>query len=211
MHASIDELLSLRDGEPLAAVTQVHIEDCQVCAARLRELMQRQQSLRELPQPAVPAIDFSSIQSRAATLQQTRLQTRYRWAAAAAIVVCASIGFATFERDPVEPTFVRSLSPPPADVGLLPVAKLVAQSRELDELLQRLPAPRQVQRVSSAATLDRIEQRVQWIDSQLSSIPDRAMAQARGDEVEQRLWQERVNLMDSLVKVRYVESLPQAF
>jgi hypothetical protein len=210
MHARIDELLSLRDGEPLAAATRVHIDQCVICTASLRELQQRRQSLCDLPLQTAPTIEFAHILQRAAAAQR---QVRVRYMrVAAAVVTFAFIGLAMLHHhDFAKRASVHAPERQPQRVEVLPVAQLVAQSRELDQLFQQLPAPRQVQRVAYAATVARIEQRVQWIDSQLSSTPDPAMAQARGDEVEQQLWRERVNLMDSLVKVRYVESFPQAF
>jgi hypothetical protein len=52
-----------------------------------------------------------------------------------------------------------------------------------------------------AATIDTIEQRVQWLDQQLSYGPVAGF----DDSQTYRLWRERVDLMDSLVKVRYAE------
>jgi hypothetical protein len=56
--------------------------------------------------------------------------------------------------------------------------------------------------VSTAATIDTIEQRIQWLDFQLSNAPDGDLS----EEQSRRLWRERVELMDSLVKVRYAEA-----
>ena len=47
-----------------------------------------------------------------------------------------------------------------------------------------------------------IEQRIAWLDFQLSSTPDGDLS----EEQSRRLWRERVELMDSLVKVRYAEA-----
>ena len=52
-----------------------------------------------------------------------------------------------------------------------------------------------------AATIDSIEQRVQWLDRQLVVRPDAGLNEAQAYQ----LWRERVELMDSLVKVRYAE------
>jgi hypothetical protein len=50
-------------------------------------------------------------------------------------------------------------------------------------------------------TIDTIEDRIQWLDFQLTSADDGAL----DEEQSRRLWSERVTLMDSLVKVRYAE------
>ena len=49
MHASIDHLLSLRDGQPVDAATAVHVEQCERCAAELRKLREMQVKLRMSP------------------------------------------------------------------------------------------------------------------------------------------------------------------
>jgi hypothetical protein len=68
-------------------------------------------------------------------------------------------------------------------------------------LLQRLPERPRIERVSTAAMIDTIEDRIQWLDFQLSDASDSGL----NEEQTRRLWRERVELMDSLVKVRYAE------
>lgn len=217
MHSRFDELLSHR-GEPLAAATRAHVECCAECSATQRQLLRRQQALRELPQFDAPAIGFATVQARAMSAPPLRAN-HDRWRIAAAIVACVLIGLMAFDRSrQSSPTVVRF--PAPAESiktpetandattsPLLPVTQLVAESRALDAVLRQLPPPRQVQRMSFAATVDRLEQRVQWIDVQLSSVPDALDDDARPDELAHQLWRERVDLMDSLVKVRYATSL----
>jgi hypothetical protein len=58
-----------------------------------------------------------------------------------------------------------------------------------------------IERVSTAAMIDTIEDRIQWLDFQLSDASDSGL----NEEQTRRLWRERVELMDSLVKVRYAE------
>jgi hypothetical protein len=77
----------------------------------------------------------------------------------------------------------------------------MAQSQHLEDLLQRLPGRPQIERVSTAAMIDTIEGRIQWLDFRLSD----ATGSDLNEEQKQRLWRERVELMDSLVKVRYAE------
>ena len=80
--------------------------------------------------------------------------------------------------------------------------ELVAQSQQLEQILQTLPQRPRIERVSTAATIDTIEQRIAWLDFQLSSVADEDLS----EEQSRRLWRERVELMDSLVKVRYAEA-----
>jgi hypothetical protein len=57
-----------------------------------------------------------------------------------------------------------------------------------------------VERAGTAVPIDALEAQVQWIDHQLST----------GDGLEagvtERLWRERVDLMNSLVQLRYVDA-----
>jgi hypothetical protein len=79
---------------------------------------------------------------------------------------------------------------------------LIDQSRQLDLMLQELPNRPRVERVAMAATLDSIEDRIQWLDAQLThgAVPEQDEQHVR------TLWRERVELMDSLVKVRYAQA-----
>jgi hypothetical protein len=86
------------------------------------------------------------------------------------------------------------------------VEQLIAQSRRLEELLAYLPERPQVERVSTAATVDSLEQRIQWLDWRLVYQSD-----GLDERQARRLWSERVDLMDSLVKVRYAQSAPMLF
>jgi hypothetical protein len=99
-------------------------------------------------------------------------------------------------QSPLPPMAASSPAP-----GTWVVTDLVAQSRELDNVLRTLPDRPRVERVALAATVDTIELRIQWLDFQLSFAPDADLSQ----EQAQRLWRERVDLMDSLVKVRYAQ------
>lgn len=84
-------------------------------------------------------------------------------------------------------------------------AALVAQSAELERALVGLPAPRAVMRASTAGTIASLEDRIAQIDHELT------LATAAGVESTQRaaLWQDRVEVMNALLQVRYANS--QAF
>jgi len=53
MHATTEQLLSLRDGEPLAATVHDHVEQCDVCSRELARLARVRAELRNLP-PVTP-------------------------------------------------------------------------------------------------------------------------------------------------------------
>ncbi|HEY7640156.1 MAG TPA: hypothetical protein VH814_10560 [Steroidobacteraceae bacterium] len=204
MHASIDHLLSLRDGQPVDAATAAHVELCQRCSAELRKLREMQAALQSLPQLDATS-SFSEMQRAMAQPVAPRRLVSPRLVAALAFLTLTTIFFVTLRDGTAPKVAVRPVAPPqeqPVDaVEHARVPELVAQSQHLEDLLQRLPERPRIERVSTAAMIDTIEDRIQWLDFQLSDAPDSGLS----EEQTQRLWRERVELMDSLVKVRYAE------
>ena len=206
MHESIDHLLRLRDGQPVDAATAAHVEQCQRCSAELRKLRETRAKLQSLPQLDAPS-SFQEIQraiARPATARRTVVSARL--VAAVAFVTLTTIFFVAL-RDETVPTVVER-SAQPQDPGTAPidvvetarVPELVAQSQQLEGLLQKLPERPRIERVSTAAMIDTIEDRIQLLDFQLSDA-----GSGLNEQQTRRLWRERVELMDSLVKVRYAE------
>lgn len=205
MHASIQQLLSLRDGEPVAADVARHVEHCAICTtelARLERVRLRIQSLAPIEPPVLAWQQIAERMQASARPQKSRAS----WAFAAAVVVAVASGllFRQFN-SPVKELPAAQREPGPATVS--PLDQLVAQSQELDQMLQYLPERPAVERVALAATIDTIEERVQWLDQQLSYAHDTGLNDAQATQ----LWRERVDLMDSLVKVRYAEGAPMSF
>lgn len=216
MHAHTQQLLSLRDGEPVDAQAARHVAECPSCLQALERLRHMQSQLRSLPVRQAPAGTWHSIQAdlEYRTGRKVAVWQRVRFAAAAAgcigLALMAALRFAGGEQhktphagvnaEPV-PALVETPPLPPATVE-----QLVAQSRQLEDVLRNLPE-RRVERVVLAATTDILEQRIQWLDFQLSFEPEAALSQ----EQARRLWRERVDLMDSLVKVRYAQAQDLAF
>ena len=207
MHARIDQLLSLRDGEPVDADVRAHVQHCATCLAEATALVDARSRLQTLPSFDPPAIAFDGIASRGA--QSRHRRPALAWAAAVSAAVIAIAAFIVV-RDATHPPQTVAL---PKTTTVVPQAsdpemqRLIAQSRELDELLHYLPDRPQVQRASLGATVDSIEERIQMLDLQLAYGSDAGL----DDQQARRLWSERVELMDSLVKVRYAESAPMVF
>ena len=205
MHASIDHLLSLRDGQPVDAATVAHVDQCARCLAELRKLRETQVKLQSLPQLDAPS-SFQEIQrAMARPANAPRRIVSARLVAALAFVTLTAIFFVALrdgtrtrvaEHKPVE-----QQTPAIDIIETARVPELVARSQQLEDLLQKLPNRPRIERVSTAAMIDTIEDRIQWLDFQLSDARDSGL----NEEQTRRLWRERVELMDSLVKVRYAE------
>jgi hypothetical protein len=194
MHVRVDQLLSLRDGEPVVAEAREHIQHCAHCRAEFDLLAQVRERLNALPAIDPPRDFWRDIESRAA---RDRERPRWRVAAAAAIAVVAVASYLGV-RDGRDSQLIAATEPAPYPSN--EIERLIEQSRELEALLTHLPEP-QVERVSTAAAIDSLEQRIQWLDWQLGTADDELDPQQT-----QRLWSQRVDLMDSLVKVRFAQS-----
>ncbi|NLG77971.1 MAG: hypothetical protein GX535_17180 [Xanthomonadaceae bacterium] len=207
MHLRTEELLSIRDGV-FDAKWRAHLERCAECSAHLEALERTRRRLRELPM-IEPAVSWSDVlrsgaarsASQAASPRRTRALIGVATAASVAMV---ALVIGTRLDDTTGPDAPEALATTASERDAsttVDLATLIERSRRLDALLQTMPARPHVERVSMAATLDTMEERVQWLDYQLAYA---------GDELDpsqsQRLWQERVELMDSLVKVRYAQA-----
>lgn len=218
MHAHTEQLLSLRDGEPIDAQVARHVAECPSCLLELDRLKHVQGQLRSLATRQAPAAAWQNIQAsierpdgRAAGAQR-RLG---RVVAAAGLIALVSllalrfVGGGQFHETPGAKLHDESspavVETPPLSAAT--VEQLVEQSRQLEDVLRNLPAAPRVERVALSATKDLIEQRIQWLDFQLSFEPEAQLSQ----EQTRRLWHERVDLMDSLVKVRYAQAQGLAF
>lgn len=208
MHLRTEELLSIRDGV-FDAEWRAHLERCAECAAQLESLERTRQRLRELPL-IEPTLSWSDIQRRASAASPAskssgarRMRTLIGFAVAASVAMVALlIGTLRDDTTGSEAPEARAATTSDREASTtVELASLIDRSRRLDALLQTMPARPHVERVTMAATLDTMEERVQWLDYQLAYA---------GGELDpsqsQRLWQERVELMDSLVKVRYAQA-----
>jgi hypothetical protein len=206
MHARIEHLLSLRDGEPVGAELVAHVRSCPICTGELQRLSAIRAEMQSLPQFEAPDLAWDRIQrtipQRAPALPARKVGFA---AAAAALITLAAIALIARHSD--QHSTEQSVKAPkvlnaPVSAETPHLDELVAQSQQLEQILQTLPERPRVERVSTAATIDTIEQRIAWLDFQLSSAPDDDL----NEEQSRRLWRERVELMDSLVKVRYAEA-----
>lgn len=202
MHARIEHLLGLRDGEPVAAEVSEHVRACPICIGELQRLSAVRAEMQALTQLEPPEMAWDRIREAIPERNRAMAPRKVGLAAAvAAVVTLTVIGLIAGHSDRRATTELATTMGSVTQV-IPHVEELVAQSQQLEQLLQSLPQRPRIERVSTAATIDTIEQRIQWLDFQLSVAPEEGLS----EEQSRQLWRERVELMDSLVKVRYAEA-----
>jgi len=228
MHASIEQLLELRDKRPIAAEVFLHVEGCIACRQRLDGFGALRESLRALPDAPAPDL-WRTISASLNTPEGIRRTKPDRYAygltvAASAILVAALAVMLKLRQEIINPT----TSPPPAvavtaNPAILPdvaaaadpvltsgagpeLVELVNRSHALEAALRALPERRVVQRAGTTATIMGLEDGVALIDYRLTR-EGRQLDTTQSRE----LWQRRVDLLNSLVNVRYAEVQPAAY
>jgi hypothetical protein len=209
MHARVEHLLSLRDGEPVDAEVRAHVHGCARCSTALAELTELGVRLRAMPTAAPDGRGWDGVRQRRAWRQRTdAARARIgRGAAVASIAVIATAVAWRVAEPPVEHAHEprNRISPLTAEeaVALDRVVQLRSQSAALEDALAVIGDRPAVQRAGTALPIDTLEAQVQWIDHRISTSGDDAL------EAE-RLWRERVDAMNTLVRLRYVEIQPVA-
>ncbi len=234
MHPSTEDLLSVRDGEPLDAVTSNVIAEDATLEREIERLRQVRHALRQLPDLS-PADDmWKRIE---AVVHEPRPRGNYGRLAAGAGIAAAVAALAIFVisspsrpnggiAPPVIPggdglTTITASDTPSTVVGaetpfdpdrprfygrVVPASypELVQESARLDRALRRLPYQRPMMSAETATTIAGLEDRIALIDEQIT------YSNARGVPQPQRvaLWGERVDLMNALVHVRYAQAQP---
>jgi hypothetical protein len=203
MHATTEQLLSLRDGRPVDAGPAAHVAGCERCQRELQGLARMQARLRALPELQPPRDLWGTI---AVNVVGKPATGKNRWPPLIAIAASLVIGVAlvvTITQRPDEgpmrgtTTDLIAATPAPASsVNGVTRAELLETSRHLEAALRAMPAAPQVTRASTALTIAELQDRILEVDFMLS---DPRLEPAR----EQALWQQRVTLMDTLMRVRY--------
>ncbi len=201
MHASLEQLIGLRDEEPVAVEVQQHVRGCGQCAAALNGLLAARERLAALADPKPPADAWQRIAAAA-----DRSQRRRRWLPAAGLGLAASVTavalLLNLHVKPVpasnEAAVVTPSSAQPTDVN-----QLMAQSRYLERAVLKLDGPADSMAVSAdtASTVAALEDRIALVDYEINS----AAGVPNDDPHMVQLWKQRVDLLQSLAAVRYAQ------
>jgi hypothetical protein len=212
MRPSTEDLLAVRDGEPLDASAKAIIESSLRHGRDIERLRRVQNALRASPAFEPPA----DVLARVFEAKEAREVGRARWlrfaagAGVAAAVATATIAYVAISGQSRQPeaapaTLVATGEPNARHLTAAPVSyvSLVEQSGRLDQLLAQLPSQRPLMTGATASTIAGLEDRIAFLDEQIAfgaagklPVPQRAA-----------LWSDRVELMNALVSVRYAEAV----
>lgn len=215
MHASFEQLLKLRDGRPADATLAAHVRNCAECRAELVQLQTRTDDLRALPDRWAAPDRWSDIRAALAAPAVAGQQPRARpgwWlpAACAAVVVAALV--LTLDRPVVNNeidagTVAQYEAVTQRVPQLVRAGALIEESQRLEGILAVFPGEARVTRAGTALTVADLEDQIQWVDYRLNLSAEAGLDAGQSE----RLWRERVELLNSLVAVRYAESRTRAF
>jgi hypothetical protein len=157
--------------------------------------------LSALPDFAPPGAGWKGVVAARAS-REARIDFRIP-AALAAVVLVATAGLAFWLQSAQR---VLSDGPAAVDAALAARAAVAADMRaeneRLEWILASLPESRAM-RGSTAFTVAELEDRLALVDDRLS----RVVLEPNAPERAERLWRERVDVMHSLVQVRYADAV----
>lgn len=207
MHATTEQLLSLRDGLPVDAAVAAHAAGCEDCRRRQRGLERVRDGLRALPELAPPAGLWSAV-AAGTTAPQAPPAPRRHWplvvGTAAGFVLGMALILNMTQRGAEGPapgttTDIVAATPAPASsVNGATTAELLLASQRLEAALHALPAAPHMTRASTALTIEELQDRIFEVDLLLGQP-------GLGQADERMLWQQRVRLMDTLMQVRLAQ------
>jgi hypothetical protein len=202
MHADIDELLSLRDGEPVAAEVVAHVSACIECNARLARLQATKLRVQSLPDvmAATGNDDWREIERRIASLAMPRR--------------VGACGSASLRRQ--QPCHRATAGLRMQDRAARSADALPVSSRPSSRPTHRRSRSCSIGRCSSSSCSPHCPSALPERATALpidcrgpgsgSTIGFRVGSAAPASEEAERFWRDRIELMNSLVQLRYVEA-----
>lgn len=212
MHPDLADLLSLSDAPEAQGPVAQHVAGCGLCRAELERLQRVRLTLRAAPDvhgedrwPRIAALLANPKRARAWP------QPTWRFAGAFAALMAVAVALALFdgaarqvaETDAPARGETRVANAAPGES----VATLMQESKRLEAMLATIPEESRVARAATVMTAAGLEDRIEWIDlaigaGEASNVDASAVAP---------LWQQRVDLLNSLVAVRYAQARTASF
>jgi len=177
-HPNLEALLAHLDGGG-AEITAAHIAHCPACARECERLARVRAGLRALAPPAPPDA-WPAIRSG---LVRRNRRARAPLALATAASLLVAVGAVTW------------LHAPATGRAQDRVGDLVAESQALERLLSQHGRPARVMDLRTAATVAQLQDQIGVIDDALT------LAGGRDSQLAERLWGQRVELMQGLAEL----------
>ena len=216
MHPRTEDLLTIRDGEPIDAAALEKARAAPSVAAGVEQLERMRQQLAGLPDLEPPDGVWERVRAAADSNKSPR-RTWLRWGARGALAAAVAAAAMIYLMRSPQIAAPPSVPPATTTVGIPANARdpvvpaslvsLVEQSERLERTLAQIPYQRPLMSGRTAGTIVGIEDRIAFIDQQLmyGAAGELAMPQ------QQALWSERVELMNALVHVRLAQAEPAGF
>lgn len=217
MHASIEQLLDYTQSPASGgsaeetghdAVDRAHVASCELCQGELKRIDALRARLRGLPEaePAQRSEDatWAAIKKRAgATRGRDEASKRsHDWlplGLAASLLVATLV--AVLASWPGEQVPAVAITDVPTRT-VPETAALVQRSQQLEQILGSLRYEPRVVSARTAGTIAQLEDQIAWIDYGLGEGSDGRLSEQDANA----LWRQRVELMNSLVHVRYAQA-----
>jgi hypothetical protein len=206
MHPDLAELLTLREERDRQGPVALHVAGCTVCRSELERLQRLRAALQSAPGERGPdhwPQVAARLDSPAAAAHWPR--PGWRLAGGLAAVLAIAVGVALLNRPTPQASGASPVAginaPSPAAGARESVAALMAESKRLESVLARIPGEPRVVRAATVMTAAGLEDRIEWIDLALGA--DSTSSLNSGNVAP--LWRQRVDLLNSLVAVRYAQ------
>ena len=207
-HANNEKLLDYRVGNLLDATVKQHINECAECLLKIRQYEDLANSLNISLIEELPEVDLDAswklISTSIDASQKPRLKKPH-WIAFAASLVFALLAMMQVFNSEVSVEKNVALTPVISDEPIRVataqkapnIDQLVAYSSLIETRLQAMPQPRVV-RANTAGTITNLQDQISVLDTRLSMQHQSPLTEQQRNA----LWQQRVNSINNLYRVR---------
>ncbi|NND82011.1 MAG: hypothetical protein HKN50_06235 [Gammaproteobacteria bacterium] len=216
MHASIEQLLQIKDGETLAI--SAHVHECELCRSELAALGEVGQALFFAAEQPVPAGMWQRIERAAAAHEATALDhyvdagtapdelvmaaaRQPRWSSLSAAIYTLALsvfvtGMVLFYGNNVQ----QNQSLQQTQLLQASMTELMLNSRGLEQVLQRASLQNELLSDSERNMVERLHWRLQYVDQMIQENN----APEQGDQERiKTLWNERIDTLNELNQLYY--------
>jgi len=203
MRARTEDLLKIRDGEPMDGAMRGRLITDRENLREVARIARVAEDLRRLPDVEPPPGVWARVAAEATASRRPRDGRRIvRYAGALAASFLAGALLIVLIGEPREPTGGGAPERAPSAARQIDYAPLVEESVRLERLLLQLDRGPHLMNAGTAGTIADLEDHIVLLDEQLTY----AEARDADPRYQQALWRERVDVMNALLHVRYAHS-----